>query len=111
MADTGVDEHTARAMVADVHDQGSDSPHAEVVAAAANAILAPIIEVFSGFFAAMARAVQAWAEAVGQILQPWIAAIAALENGNDDGGDSPCTFPDAHDATQCNGYHLDASDL
>ena len=30
---------------------------------------------------------------------------------DDDFPEVPCTINQQHDATQCNGYHLDASDL
>ena len=85
MHDTGADGYTAMAMVADVRDRGSHSPHAEVVSAAAQAILAPIIDVFAKFFADLGRAVTAWAEAVGRSMQPL--ALAALDESGDTDGD------------------------
>ena len=83
MADHGVDEHTPMAMVADVRDRGSDSPHAEIVSAAAQAILAPVIEAFNRVFTVLAKGLQAWASAVSRAFQPVADVLASIEESHD----------------------------
>lgn len=52
-ADTGIDVMAAARMVADVLDRGADSPHSGTVAAAAVAVMAPVMEAFSRFGVAL----------------------------------------------------------
>ena len=76
MADTGVDGYTATAMVAVVRERGSDSPHAEVVSAAAAAILAPVIDSFNRMFTDLTKVMQAWADVIGRAMKPLVEALA-----------------------------------
>jgi hypothetical protein len=80
MAVTGVDGYTATAMVADVHARGADSPHAADVAAAAQALLAPISAAFKPALDEVFRLVQGWADAVARAVKPMFDALAKMED-------------------------------
>ena len=73
VADNGVDGHTAAAMVADVQARAAESPHADVVAAAAHAIFDPIVEAFGRALAPVL------ASMVETFRQMWVAVEPAVK--------------------------------
>jgi hypothetical protein len=76
MHDTGVDGHTARAMVADVRERGADSPHAQVVSAAAHTVFDPVVEAFNKAFGQWAEQVQSAAAVLATAMDGWMRVLA-----------------------------------
>jgi hypothetical protein len=67
-------------MVADVHERGAASPHAVVVSAAAQELLAPIVDVFNRAFGDIVKSAEAWAAAVTGAMKPAMQALTARED-------------------------------